>query len=98
MYLPSRFSYSIDAKAALCFWLWKLAMLYKRPRQYSFSDFMCKTNIPAHSFFIQQVYILFKKENKNFNNVKDLMKNAVFRIPLRKKKKERNRFRMSVCP
>lgn len=50
---------------------------------------MCKTNIPASSFFIQQVYILFKKENKNFNNVKDLMKNAVFRIPLRKKKKRK---------
>lgn len=64
-------------------------MLYKRPRQYSFSDFMCKTNIPAPSFFMQQVYILFKKENKNFNNVKDLMKNAVFRIPLRKKKRKK---------
>lgn len=50
---------------------------------------MCKTNIPASSFFIQQVYILFKKENKNFNNVKDLMKNAVFRIPLREKKKRK---------
>ena len=33
-------------------------------------------------------FTLFKKENKNFNNVKDLMKNAVFRIPLRKKKKK----------
>lgn len=38
---------------------------------------MCKTNIPAPSFFMQQAYILFKKENKNFNNVKDLMKNKL---------------------
>lgn len=37
---------------------------------------------------MQQGLHSVKKENKNFNNVKDLMKNAVFRIPLKKKKKE----------